>query len=279
VTIWKKYTDLEPIKRLREDERAGLKSQNTIYLFEKRDGENVSIWLDEENVPHISSHNNVNADEDIQRRMKLTPEYERIVDLLKYQKHFLERNLIAYGELEKPISPTRLEPRRKHCHWIMFDLYDCATEKYLHNLELQPLAYSYRIPMPKIILAFSTAKLEDAETYVQDALKWCVRHHREGIVGKCFETQVYFKEKRVVPHRPKLRVPQERIDYPAMPEETIQRAFEHAVDEVEKVGGSWSNVKIAMPILAKHMQLEGAEHSYAVPKNIYQMYLKRQEIK
>ena len=42
--IWRKYSDLEPIRRLPEDGRELLGRQ--IFYTEKRDGENVSIWLD-----------------------------------------------------------------------------------------------------------------------------------------------------------------------------------------------------------------------------------------
>lgn len=41
---WKRYSDLEPIRRLRNEGRE-LYGQR-VLLTEKRDGENVSLWLD-----------------------------------------------------------------------------------------------------------------------------------------------------------------------------------------------------------------------------------------
>jgi len=64
---WKKYRDLEPYKRLRYEGRELL--GKIITLTEKRDGENVSVWLDEEGEPHISSRRLEEASSDIQSRI------------------------------------------------------------------------------------------------------------------------------------------------------------------------------------------------------------------
>jgi hypothetical protein len=277
MTTWRKYTELDPVRRL-QFKGNELLTQNTIYLFEKRDGANVSVWLNNDGGVCISSHNEENAEGNIQNKMRATPEFSKIVDLLQYEERFRDRKLIAYGELDISVSPTRCEMRKKHIHWTMFDIYDVDAEKYLHNLELQSLARVYKLPLPRIVCAFSTMKLQDVETYIQDALKWCGRHKREGIVGKCYDTQVFFKEKRILKSPKKMRVPQPREQLPAMPEETIERAFEHAIDEVLKVGGNWNDTKIAMPIVAKHMQLEAREHNYAIPRDMYVRYLEKQQV-
>jgi len=116
---WKKYHDSEPFKRLRYEGRELL--GHIITITEKRDGENVSIWLDENDEPHISSRRQAKAESDIQSRMKATPEYERAIELLKNERRF-DNEFILYGELLKGVSPTRIEPRRKHIHWILFDM-------------------------------------------------------------------------------------------------------------------------------------------------------------
>jgi len=93
---WKRYVDLEPIRRLRNEGRE-LYGQHVI-LTEKRDGENVSLWLDEERNVRISSRRQEDAGADIQSRMKATPEYPKIVELLNDE---YQGNIIVYGELLK----------------------------------------------------------------------------------------------------------------------------------------------------------------------------------
>jgi hypothetical protein len=48
--MWIKYTDLEPFRRLKEEGRELLGKE--IFITEKRDGSNISIWLDEKLEPH-----------------------------------------------------------------------------------------------------------------------------------------------------------------------------------------------------------------------------------
>ena len=73
MSIWKRYVELEPIKRLKNEGRELLGKE--IYITEKRDGENVSVWLDDSDTVHISSHNLVEASKDIVTRLQNTPEY------------------------------------------------------------------------------------------------------------------------------------------------------------------------------------------------------------
>ena len=56
--MWRKYEDLEPVRRLRSEGRELLGKK--LLLTEKRDGENVSLWLDEEGKVRISSRNGSN---------------------------------------------------------------------------------------------------------------------------------------------------------------------------------------------------------------------------
>jgi hypothetical protein len=87
----------------------------------------------------------VDASQDIITRFKATPEYEKAVQLLKdetdYQNHF-----ILYGELLKTVSPTRIEPKRKKVHWVLFDIYDLAQNKYLSYSAIHQKAYHYSTP-------------------------------------------------------------------------------------------------------------------------------------
>lgn len=263
---WKKYTDLEPIRRLRYEGRELL--GNRILLTEKRDGSNISLWLDEEKQVKISSHNQEVADESLQNSMKSMPEYPKIIELLTDE---YQGNIVVYGELLYGVSPTRIEPKRKNLHWILFDIYDTDIERYMPYNWVYQLAYHYKIPIVSIVDDFIPESDGELFTHIEDAKKWCKRHRREGVVGKDYFNQVFFKEKIDLPKRPKLKDPnQVRPQYPPMPEDKILRALQHAFDEVGEE--SWKDVKIAMPIVARHISTEAGEHFYETPKNMYKYY-------
>jgi len=59
---WRKYKDLEPHQRLKNEGRELLGKE--ILITEKRDGENVSVWLNGDEVK-VSSHNLEKADDNI----------------------------------------------------------------------------------------------------------------------------------------------------------------------------------------------------------------------
>jgi ATP-dependent RNA circularization protein (DNA/RNA ligase family) len=266
---WQKYYDLEPIKRLKNEGRELLGKRITIT--EKRDGENVSIWLNKTNSVHISSHNLEVASEDIIGRLKETFEYKKIIELLIDEKTF-NHNYIVYGELIKRVCPTRIEPPKKHVCWILFDIYDCKEQRYLEYTLLYQKAYHYKIPIVKLLDEFIPTSLEEIETKITEYKKWCKRHRREGIVGKNYSDQIFFKEKIDLPKIPKLKhIEPNQIQYPPMPQDRILRALQHAFDEVGEE--KWKNVKISMPIVAKHFQIEAKEHNFASPRNMYQLYL------
>ncbi len=266
--IWKKYKNLEPIRRLQNEGRELLGKE--LYLTEKRDGENVSVWLNlETDEIQISSHNVEKADNDIARRMKLTPEYKKICELLRDDYH--GGPFIFYGELLKQVGPTRIEPRRKYIHWIVFDVYNCSEERYFSYNAFYQMAFHFKLPVVRIIDFFVPLSIEFLEERVNKALKWCKRHRREGVVGKNYKDQIFFKEKIELPKLAKIRRHRKRPDLPDMPQEKIIRALQHAFDEVGEE--NWKVTKIAMPIVAKHFEVEGREHNYNPPRNFYKFYL------
>lgn len=266
---WVKYYELEPIKRLKNEGRELL--GNTILLTEKRDGENVSIWLDDNNEVRISSHNLIEASADIVNRLKSTPEYHRAVSLLREEHELYDGDYILYGELLKLISPTHIEPKRKYIHWVLFDIYDCKANRYLHYNHLYQKAYHYKIPTVRVILAVKPYSMDELYSAVNLALSWCKKHKREGIVGKDYTNQIFFKEKIDIPEVPIILSAKKTVEYPPMPEERILRALQHAFDVVGE--HDWMDKSKAMPIIAKYLALEAREHNYAVPNNMYKIYL------
>lgn len=292
---WKEYTDLEPIVRLRNRGRELL--GKIIDWIEKRDGENVSNWLEESieevplpfintrnfdrtnNVwwkPKISSHNQIEADLDIKNRMEQTPEYEKIVDLLVTERREYNKHFIAYGELMKTVSPTRIERNKKYIYWVLFDIYDLDAQRYLNYEQIYQLAYNYHIPVVRRLTQTIPSSLEDLEKQVKEMKKWCRRHRREGVVLKCYSDQIFAKEKINLPKRPKFEhFKQGEIQYPPMDEHTIMKALQHSKDELleNHTIESWLDKKIIMPIIVKQFSVEGREHNFSTPHNLYQIYL------
>lgn len=264
---WQKYYDLEPIRRLRNEGRELI--GKTLTLTEKRDGENVSLWLDEKGEPYISSHNLCQADDDIIGRFKATKEYEKALLLLRTEETF-HKSYVLYGELLKQVGPTRIEPKRKKTQWVLFDVWNNEEKRYISYTQLYQLAYHYKLPIVRVVHFFVPVSIEDLNDRISQMMKWCKRHRREGIVGKDYENQVFFKEKIDIPKLPKIPH-QPQIQLPPMPEERILRALQHAYDEVGI--DNWKTVKIAMPVVAKHFELEAKEHNFSTPKNMYQLYL------
>jgi hypothetical protein len=272
MSAWSHYPDLEPIRRLRNEGRELL--GKPIYLTEKRDGECVSLWIDGEDILRISSHHMEDADGDIQNRMKLTPEWRVVESVIRDAKQYHE-DFILYGELLKTKSPTHLEPRRKHIHWILFDIYDRGTQQFVDYVKVYQTAYDWGIPVVKAIDKFVPSTEDEVREHVKASLKWCGRHRREGIVGKVYGKEpIFFKEKRDIPILPRTPHPnQVRPQYPLMPKETILRAAQHAYDECLKNGWKWSDKSKAIPTLVKHINVEATEHNYDPPRNIYQIYI------
>jgi hypothetical protein len=267
---WQRYMELEPIKRLDNEGRELLGKE--IYITIKRDGENVPIWLDETDQVHISSHNNEVADNDIQSRFKATPEYKKAVELLLDEKNQWHNDCILYGELLKLVSPTRIEPKRKRTHWILFDIYSKTEGKYMDYTLIYQKAYHFKIPIVGLLDVIAPKSLEELEEKIVGYKKWCKSHKKEGIVGKCYSDNIYFKEKIDLPKKPKLEKPQKsEIVYPPMPQDRIDRAIQHAIDQVGV--DNWKIVKIAMPIVAVQLETEGREHFFNTPRNMYQIYL------
>ena len=264
--MWMKYPDLEPVRRLRNEGRE-LYGQR-VLLTEKRDGSNISLWLDENKEVRISSRNQEVADESLQNSMKAMPEYSKVVELLNDE---YQGNIVVYGELLYTVGPTRIEPRRKHLHWVLFDVYDTDAERFMPYNWVHQLAYHYRIPIVRIVDEFIPMSEGELFAKIEEAKAWCRRHRREGIVGKDYSNQVFFKEKIDLPKRPKLKQTQKRPEYPPMPEDKIIRALQHAMDEVGEE--NWKDVKIAMPIVARHVAAEAEEHNYNRPRNIYSYYV------
>ena len=321
---WRRYESLEPIKRLLHDGREMV--GQTVSITEKRDGENVSLWITsigteaEENrkagLPdplkgttiayQIASHNMEEAGDDIKNRLQETPEFKRVLELLANEEFQYGHHWIVYGELiKKGPSPTRIEPSHKISRWVLFDIWDVDNGKWLTYTQVYQFAFHARAPVVKEVGQFIPKTYEELIAKRDEMLKWCRRHKREGIIFKVYDrpeeykclsclyigkktpcercgsekvaplgSQIFAKEKVDIPKREKLEVPKkEEILLPEMPPERILRALQHAWDEVGSSEEVWKNKAITMPVVVKHLNVEGREHNFAPPRNPFQIYM------
>jgi len=281
--MWRKYHSLDPIRRLRYAGRELLGKK--LFITVKRDGECVNPWLNSEGNVVVGSRGQPVAASDIQNRMKNTPEWDKVQDMLKSELEDYRSRLQPYGELLKHVSPTRIEPKRKHIHWIMFDIWDLDAERWLGYNRVFQYGHKYKIPVVKLLEIATCNTMEELSTMVDTHMKWCRRHRREGIVIKCGNAYgphdvlvamgghpwAYAKEKIDLPKQVKIRRSSEnRPLLPAMPEEKIQSALRQAYDVCPP--DEWTNPSVAMPLVAKYMATEAREHNYETPKNMFYIW-------
>jgi len=278
---WTKYPDLERHERLRSEGREVLGLE--VLITEKRDGENVSIWVNDKDNGHlmgltnitptirISSHNMENAAASIQTKLKATAEWPIISELLMLEHNDWHQDLIVFGELVNAgYGPTRIEPKHKKAQYVIFDIFDCKRKRFLDYDRVFQYAHSWKVPIVKALGSFNPKEIKDLEDEIAKWKIWCKRHKREGVVMKSYTNQVFFKEKIDLPDlkRHKVKRPEGEI-LPPMPEDRLLRALQHAYDEV---GVQWAEPKITMPVIAKHIQAEAREHNFEPPRNFFKIY-------
>lgn len=264
-----KYRDLDHKRYLQYGGRELI--GKFLVSTEKKDGECVPIWLNERQERKIGSRNQSIASGDITNRMMTTPEWELVQQLLLDEYLTYSKRYVVYGELDKEISPTRIEMRKKHLHWTMFDIYDLKAERYLGYSAVYQKAYDYGIPVVRLVDDLWLETLEELDEFCDSGIEWAKRHHREGVVIKCYENQVFFKVKRNLPKHKSTKTKGEiKPMLPPMPDDKCFRALVNAFIEVGE--DDWDDVRIAMPVVANHFSTEAREHYYSVPKNIFLWY-------
>ena len=265
---WKRY-EIDNWQRLKNEGRELLGKE--IIFTEKRDGSNISVWLNNEDVI-ISSHNLEKCDAKLIRVMTATKEFKRIVEFLKEECETYHHNYIVYGELlQAGKSPTRIELPRKRTKWMLFDIWDMDAKRFLDFTLIYQTAYHFKLPIVKVVDTSVLTTMEEFKHKISEMEKWCKKHKREGVVGKNYSEQIFFKAKIDLPKIKRIKDVQ-GPQLPSMPEERIMRALQHAWDEVGSEE-KWKDKSIAMPIVARHISTEAKEHDFSPPRNMFQIYL------
>lgn len=277
-----KYIDLEPIRRLRYRGRELLGKE--IYLTEKRDGSCIALWLDENEAIKISSRNQEEAEEDLQNRVRNTPEFKNIESFLTRICSLSGMEYVIYAELiyGGKVSPARAEKYNKYDKLIMFDILSAGSGEFLHYNAVHQYAHQFKIPVVRCFQVVEPTRWEEVEELKTLCRTLAKRHRREGIVGKVYagvgRERIFFKEKVDLPDIPRTEKEKDTVALPPMPTEKIKRALQHAYDEIISRFGDaapekWKDRSIAMPIVVNHINTEAKEHLFSPPRNIYQLYL------
>ena len=233
----------------------------------KRDGQNIVFWHDGTEVK-FGSRNQEVPDSSIDSKVRATPEYKKVVQLLTD-----EPDVMVYCEhMGSGRGPTKIEMPRKKEKLILIDIWKDSFFNY--NL-LHQYAHKYKIPVVGKVKQSRPMTMEELQQDKVELLAWCKRHKKEGVVGKVYyqEDQIIFKEKIDLPAKPlKKSRSQDHPSFPEMPEEKIWSAIAQAKEECERNDEAWNNPKFAMPRVARHLSTQAREHCYATPANMFSWY-------
>ncbi len=168
------FRKYEKIHRLGKEEVDGI-LEGTVYLQEKIDGANTSIWLEDGNI-QLASRNQIitNGFNGFVDYIYDSPQGSNIFKLLKEYPNFR-----LYGEwLVKHTIHYRDEA---YSHFYLFDIYDQEKEEYIEPLDTSHLAVSFGIEKPWMMDYINSPALEQIKEYVG---KSAIGDKGEGVVIK-----------------------------------------------------------------------------------------------
>ncbi len=227
-----------------------------LYAEEKRDGTCLMI-----NVDGIYTRNQVaspafvknftNCDhyDDIMWASHCNPEWTFIVELLP-----------------KGISPTRMETHEDD-DFELFDIWDNVNEEWVGRREKEALCIYYNIPIVRLYgeILYEKDRFVDYNDLMMDKAK---KNEKEGIVYKNMPEHIYFKAKSEVPRETIKRKKCKDNRTPLLESDIMG-----AIAKVEaELGDKFTNVSVAMPLVAKYIRDEAIGHNCSVNRNMFQAY-------
>ena len=258
-----------------------------IYVQEKRDGEQVRIKKKKGMPILIASHNMEKASPDIITRLQSTKAWPHIVQMLEIECEQYDAEWVLYMELIKAgRSPTGIERAHKKPDVFMFDILDEKLKRFIGYPGVYQKCYDYKIPIVRLVGNYNPKSMDELMALKQEWLKWARRHHREGVCIKNYDEDIGQPMAKERVDLPKLtKIPRDTttgVILPDMPPERIERALMHTYDQIQndhqmatlgEMVVLWKTKAITMPILARHLATEAAEHHYRIPNSMYQIYL------
>ena len=272
-----KYPELDRHEQLRNGGREILGKY--VHWTEKRDGTNLAVWRQGEEII-ISSRNQDVAADIFTNGLKSTKEWVKISTLLHDFPSFT-----LFGEyVTAGYGPTRIEPKHKYPSFTLFDIYDphfCPSHiegeyhgRFLAYTAFYQHAYHYRIPVVRSISQGVYNTMEELEKEVLRMKAWARRHRREGVVGKAFDglTALYWKEKVDTPKLVKIpKANPQGVVLPPLPDSEINGAIMKVITDIGVE--DFRDKGKAMPLVAQYINEEAKKHLFAPPRDMYPRYL------
>ena len=280
-----KYPELERIANLKPNPEILLGQE--IYWTVKRDGSNIGAYLDDEDNIQIRSRNLPIASDMFYSGFNQTSHVDAIRDMIHNERDYGDE-IVVFGEmLMKGRSPTRIEMHEDY-DYVVFDIWSTKQNRFLHYNKVYQTCYHYDIPVVELYGTCNVSTVESLYEFKDEMIAKAKENSMEGVVGKvwaelpwnCGEGVgtkkgiVYFKEKHDLPSLEKLPRMDEagKMQLPSLPDSEIYGAIEKVRTDI---GSDFTDIKIAMPLVAKYINEECRKHNCNAPRNIFQYYQQR----
>jgi len=278
---WQRYPHIPLLTSLKPNPRILLGQR--LFWTEKKDGECVTIWMDDKKEIQLSSRNQVKAASDIQNRVKHSEDYPKVIALLKENPQFQ----IYVESCKKGRSVTGIETYERDMLFL-FDILDMETEKFLPYVNVHQHAYHHKIPVVGLYAETRHKTMKDLLKFKNHVLEHCDAVRIEGMVIKAYKVPERFKgwrefEGGLVQAKVKLDVPEPQKRkiakgepiYPEMPDSEVFGA----ISKIEADFGLTGDPKDDMPRIAEYVKEACKEHLFTNPKrklfSYYEEYKER----
>jgi hypothetical protein len=279
-----KYPHLERIYNLKPNPEILLGQE--IFWTEKRDGSNIGAYLTEEGV-QLRSRNMDKASEDFYKAFNQSDQAEPVLGLLQDACNWGNEYVIFGEMLTIGKSPTRMEMHEKN-EFVVFDIWDTKHNQFMNYNGVHQHCYHFGIPIVELYGTCNVVTVDAIYAFKDEMLAKALECKREGVVGKawgetpfnkgdgagCSRLVTYFKEKHDLPALEKIPRAYEEgiIRLPTLPDSEIYGAIEKVRTDI---GEKFSEIRSAMPLVAKYVAEECKKHNSSAPKNLHQYYLQR----
>ncbi len=264
----------------------------------------------------VSSRNQEQAEGSLVLHLRGTKEYEKILEFLTaFPNYVVFGELIPNGKGPTKIEPKH--KKYSYVIFDLFDKeFAPDGGRFLAYPAIYQHCYHFKLPITKLLATTrhlrlgaidgeSSAKmdqfkslldrkfftLEEIDKQIRDEfgtdlaidtvrdilLKWCKKHRREGVVGKCFNglEAIYFKEKVDLPSEKIIKaiMDGQTLQIPPLPESEIMGAIDKSWQELGDE--QFKDKSKAMPLISRLVQEECKKHLCNLPKgkNLYSYYL------
>jgi len=279
-----KYPHLERIYNLKPNPEILLGQE--IFWTEKRDGSNIGAYLTEEGI-QLRSRNQDRASEDFYKAFRASEQAEGVFELLQDASNWGNEYVIFGEMLTIGKSPTRMEMHERN-EFVIFDIWSCRHNQFMSYNAMYQQCYHFGLPCVELYGTCNVVTTEALYTFKDQMLAKALECKREGVVGKawgetpfnkgdgagCSRLITYFKEKHDLPALEKIPRAFEEgiIRLPTLPDSEIFGAIEKVRTDI---GEKFTEIRVAMPLVAKYVAEECKKHNCTAPKNLHHYYQSR----